>query len=421
MKLNPAIREIRESATLAINQRVNILRQSGRTIWHFGFGQSPFPVHPKMQEALRQNAFRKEYLPTLGLPALREAICSFHREHFQYEFAPDRVIIGPGSKELIFQALYLLEGPLILPAPCWVSYAPQGEICGKPVVPVIAGKTDGYKVRAKQLRAAGRELPAGQKVMILNSPNNPTGVVYSADELESLAQVCRELNIIVISDEIYSHVCFNGTPAKGIGSFYPEGTIVTGGLSKAFSAGGYRLGFLAAPAEMTGFIEAFVTLASETFSCVSSPIQYAAVVAFSDDSDVMEYIDQCTLLHNAAGDYLYERFTEMSLGCIRPEGGFYLFPDFAPFRRPLEGLGIAGSPDLCEYLLENVGVAMLPGTDFCHPAEELTCRVTSVDYDGGAVHEASLAQPQLDRAFIETHCPNLKNGCDALKKFLESL
>ncbi|MBT3586777.1 MAG: aminotransferase class I/II-fold pyridoxal phosphate-dependent enzyme [Halobacteriovoraceae bacterium] len=426
--VNPQITGLKESSTLAINQAALKARREGESVCHFGFGQSPFPVHPRIQIALAKNAHQKDYLPTLGLPSLCQAIADYHDEFFGYDFKPEYILIGPGSKELIFQALYVLEGSVLVPAPSWVSYGPQVNIRGKEIHSIQTARENGYKMQPAELQEACDKCQTEQKILILNNPSNPTGAVYDGPEIKALADVCRANNVIVISDEIYALVNFSGKKYSGFFNYYPEGTIVTSGLSKSHAAGGYRMGFLACGPNLSEVIKCLSAMVSETFSAVSAPIQYAAREAYCGDYDLMSYVKQCTRIHCAAGEYLWQRFEEMGLNCPKPEGAFYLFPDFNNYREKLALKGIKNSIQLAQYLFEQFKVAVLPGDDFYYNNEFLGVRVASVDYDGAKVYDASLApllkeggKAGLDKQFVEEHCPNLKEGCDRLANFLKSL
>jgi aspartate/methionine/tyrosine aminotransferase len=418
--INPHIANLRESATLAINQAALQARRAGEAVCHFGFGQSPFEVHPHFQQALANNTHQKDYLPTQGLPALREAIANFHGAHFGYQLDPAYILVGPGSKELIFQTLFVLEGEVIVPAPSWVSYGPQVNIRGKEIVPVVTRRENRYILQPEELAATCEAIGNSQKVLILNNPSNPTGAIYSDREVRDLAEVCRRYRVVVISDEIYAQVNFSGRPYTGFSQYYPEGTIITGGLSKAQGAGGYRMGFLACPPNMDQVIKALAAMISETFSAVASPIQHASLHAYSGDPAMAEYVSQCTRIHGAAGHYLWRRFEDMGLNCPRPEGAFYLFPDFNNYQTALQSRGIGDSVQLSQHLFGALRVAVLPGSDFYYPREYLGVRVASVDYPGGPVYAAAL-ESELDDNFVEQHCPNLREGCDRLQTFLREL
>ena len=273
--LNPLVLSLKESATLAINLKALELRRQGADIVHFGFGQSPFPVPETIQQALRENTDKKEYLPTRGLPELCEAVADFYKKEFGYAFTPSDVCVGPGSKELIFQIIYLMEGPLLVPVPSWVSYGPQAALRGKEIIPIRTMRENNYRLTPEDLDHACYQAGQSQKLLIFNNPNNPTGALYHEKEIKEIAEICRAYQVIVISDEIYAMIDFDRWPMGSLATFYPEGTIVSGGLSKSFAAGGYRLGVVLIPNSLELMMSALKSVVSETFSAVSAPVQYA--------------------------------------------------------------------------------------------------------------------------------------------------
>lgn len=420
-QLNPNITSLKESATLAINLQAKAAKSAGKDVVHFGFGQSPFPVHESIRKALADNAHQKDYLPTRGLPELCEAVVKWHKEIFNYDLCLDGIMVGPGSKEMIFQALYCLEGPVLVPAPSWVSYGPQVNIRGKRIEAIITSRDNSYKLTADELEAACKKYPGEQKNLILNNPANPTGALYHDDEIEALAKICRENNVIVISDEIYSLVNYTESSYVSFHKHYPEGTIITTGLSKSHGAGGYRLGILAAPENFSELTKALCAMISETFSAVSAPIQYAALAAYTKNDDLLDHINLCTKVHKAAGMYLHKRFVAMNLNCPKPEGAFYLFPDFENFKAKLASRGITTCAQLAQQLFDDELIAVLPGSDFYLDEDYFGVRVASVDYDGESVLKAASGVASLDDSFIEKHCPRLKRGCDRLENYLKAL
>jgi len=418
--VNSQLLNSKQSSTVLINQRVKDLRAQDKEVYHFGFGQSPFGVHSSIQNALCKNAHQKSYLPTLGLPELREVISRFMKKHFDYDYSPDHIVVGPGSKQLLYQATLAIEGPILLPAPTWVSYVPQAEIIGKQIFITNTTKSNHYKITAEQLENLCGGLDHRQKILVINNPNNPSGTVYTESELHDLAEVCRQNRVVVLSDEIYSFIQFDeGTSNGGFARFYPEGTIVTGGLSKAFSAGGYRLGFMAVPDHMKDVVTALGVISSQTYTSVSAPIQYAAIEAYTNP-EVTAYARDCTKIHKATAHYIYDRLTKSGLECVKPDGAFYLFPDIDHHRKQLKAKGLGSSPRLCQALIDNYRVAVLPASSFYYPSEVLAFRMSTVDYDGAEVFEAAKGAGTLDAAFVEKNCPRLKKGCDAIDAFMQT-
>ena len=418
--INPLVLNLKESATLLINNTVKEMRAAGRDVCHFGFGQAAFPVPTLIEEALRDAAGENSYLPTQGLLPLREAFCGFMENEFGLKYSPGDIFVGPGSKELIFQVTYMVEGVLLAPAPSWVSYGPQATLRGKKLVPIETQRDNSYKLSARELDKVCHSLAQEQKMLILNNPNNPTGCVYTDEELRELADICRAYNVIVISDEIYAMIDFSEKPHASIAKYYPEGTIVSTGLSKSFACGGYRLGMMVIPENLSVLRDALKSIISETFSAVSAPLQHAALAAYSRFDEIRDEIQLNNQIYKTASRYLWNRFLEMDLNCPKPQGAFYLFPDFENYRPQLRKMGILTGLQLSQTMLHEVGVGFLPGSDFYFPATNLGIRVASVDFSGAAVREkwpgGKLADEQISEFF-----PNLVNGCNRMEQYLKSL
>lgn len=419
LRINKNVLSLKESATLAINLEAINRRKNGETIYHWGFGQSPFPVPEKIQQELARRTQHKEYLPTNGLQTLRETLRDFYKNNKSLTFNQENIFIGPGSKELIFQMLYLLDGEFIIPAPSWVSYGPQVDLKGERAKVFITKKEDDYKIIPAHFEQFLLSLNEGQKILILNSPSNPTGQVYTQNELNDLSKVLRKHNIIVISDEIYSEVNFTDSQTPSLASFYPERTIITGGLSKAQSAGGYRLGYMLIPNEMSSVIKPLKSIISETFSAVSAPIQYASIKAWEGDKETETEVMLATSIHNKVANYFYDRLIAMKIETPRPQGAFYLFIDFSNYRESLERLNINSGVSLCSYLLDNLGIALLPGSDFYFPEESLTARLAFVDYDGTIAMDKLNASSDIEEILLLF--PQIKQGLDRLENFLNRL
>ena len=305
MKINQYISELKPSATLLINEKVKELRNTGQEITHFGFGQSPFPIHQSIVEELKNNAANNHYLPVNGLEKLRQQVSNFLVEHQGIQRASDLIFIGPGSKELLYQSILIFEGEFLIPKGSWVSYIPQIKSKGGSYQILETTLENNFKLTPSVLESYLSNSQVQNHILVLNSPNNPTGAVYSDAEYQSLAKVCRKYKILVLSDEIYSQINFSDEYSPSISNYYSEGTIVFGGLSKVFSAGGYRLGFMSLPIELENISVVYSSLFSETFSCVSSPVQFSAITAYEYAKNLKEYVASSAAILDGISTYIF--------------------------------------------------------------------------------------------------------------------
>lgn len=421
VNINLNVRGLPQSATIAINERSDRLRQEGRHIYKLGLGQSPFPVPRPVVEELRANAHQKAYLPTRGLPALREAVAEYHNRTQNLTCTTDQVLIGPGSKELMFMLQLVYYGDIVIPTPAWVSYAPQAHIIGRKISWIHTRAANAWRLMPEEIEKLCQKDPTRPRVVILNYPSNPTGCTYTLEELQELAEVSRRYRLIVLSDEIYGELHHKGQHAS-IARFYPEGTIVSAGLSKWCGAGGWRLGTFAFPRGLEWLHDAMAVVASETFTTTSAPIQYAAVRAFQGGMRIERYLWFSRRILEALGNWITKRLENAGLHIERPRGAFYAFPDFAPFRETLVARGITTNEELCERLLQDTGVAILPGSDFGRPPEELTARMAFVDFDGARALAAAEVLPRdtpLDQGFLQSYCSNILTAVDLICEWLK--
>lgn len=421
MRINQNISELKPSATLLINEKVKELRGMGHQVTHFGFGQSPFPIHNAIVEELKNNASNNHYLPVNGLRKLREQLSKFLSTHQGIQRNSDQIFIGPGSKELLYQSVLILEGHFIIPKGSWVSYIPQIKSKGGTYSILETTLEDNFKLTADCLETYLSDSEQQQHVLILNSPNNPTGAIYSYHEYENLAKVCRKYNVIVFSDEIYSQINFNDDFSPSISKFYPEGTLVFGGLSKVFSAGGYRLGFMSLPKELKDLSVVYSSLFSETFSCVSSPVQFSAIKAYEYSKELQQYVATSAAILDGISSYIHHELSKYSIQCTTPQGSFYMMIGFNNFKENLKSLSIDTSTRLSHHLLDNYGVALLPGTDFGFKSDELFFRMAFVDFDGEKVMEAYKKEIKIDELFIKENCLSIYKGVQQLIKFTREI
>lgn len=414
--LNLNVRGMGQSATLAINDISNQLRKEGKQVYKLGLGQSPFPVPTSVVDELKTNAWRKDYLPVQGLYELRQAVADYHRRSHRVNRSADCVLIGPGSKELMFLLQLVYYGDIVIPTPAWVSYAPQARIIGRQVHLLHTRADNDWKLQPSELDAFCMKDPERPRILVLNYPTNPTGTTYKMEELKEIARVAAEQGVVLLSDEIYGELHHRGRHVS-VARFYPEGTIISGGLSKWCGAGGWRLGTFTFPKSLRWLLDAMAAVASETYTSTSAPIQYAAVRAFTGGIGVERYLRMSRRILSALGRAIAHRLSKAGVRVQMPDGGFYLFPDFAPFAEQLRRQGVADSDTLCRRLLEDTGVALLPGTAFGRDASELTARLSYVDFDGARALYGADSIPiekPLDDRFLQQYCGPVMEAMDRL-------
>jgi len=403
------INKLKPSATLAINEESNKLKKQGKKIYKFGFGQSPFPIPEVIVEALKKNAYKNKYLPMQGLEELRLAISKHLNKLNKSNYNFDDIIVGPGTKELMFLMQITFNGEVILPAPSWVSYQPQALIGNNKVHWIQTSITSNWFPTPEQIEEKIKTLKNKNLILFLNSPNNPSGTI--CNNLKQIAEIARKYNLIVLSDEIYSELTFENKH-QSISEFYPEGTIVSSGLSKWCGAGGWRLGFFAIPKKFSNLKNSLKILSSESFSSVSAPTQYAAIEAYT--GDYSDYLYNVKKILFYAGQYVYENLKSNTVNIAKPEGGFYLLPEFINAK-------FSSSSVMCKDILEKTGVALLPGSDFGIDNKKMITRLSYTDFDGSKFLNNTSGRKKLDNGDLEKYAPNLVEGVARLKEWSNSL
>lgn len=417
--MKPHVRGVASSATLEINEISNALRASGKTVYKLGLGQSPFPVPERVVHSLRTHAGEKDYLAVRGLPKLRQAVADYHNRQSSLNYSRDDILIAPGSKELLYILQLVFDGVILLPSPSWVTYAPQAHLFGNRVVWIETKAESNWKLSPDDLETACRE-NGGPKLLLLNYPCNPTGYSFESDELHNLAAVMRRHRLTVLSDEIYGELHHRGEHVC-LATAYPEGAIVSAGLSKWCGAGGWRLGTFAFPAGLRDLLDAMAVVASETFTATSAPIQYAAVTAYEKSDDIDRYVMDSRRVLRALATPIVSRLAEAGAIIDMPDGAFYLFPSLERHRNSFVDAGIATSTDLCTRLLEETGVATLPGYAFGRPADELSLRIAYVDFDGAAALKAAGQADELDGPFVSRYCEDVITAIDLMARWVGSI
>lgn len=421
VNLNLNIRGLLPSATLAINEHCAALAAEGKKVYRLGFGQSPFPVPDEVVASLQAHAHEKDYLPVKGLKVLRTAVARFYQTRQRINCSAEDVLIGPGSKELLFLLQLVYYGELVIPTPSWVSYSPQARIIGRHVQWVQSTKEHDWRLTPEELELICQIDPERPRIVVLNYPANPTGTTYNTEQLKEIARIARRYKVILLSDEIYGELHHTNQHVS-VARFYPEGTIISSGLSKWCGAGGWRLGTFTFPAQLRWLLDAMAAVASETFTATSAPIQYAAVTAFNMGTSIEHYLRTAQKVLRALGRYTYKRLSQAGISLPEPQGGFYLFPNFEAFRAKLSERGIHSSSQLCEQLLAETGVALLPSYAFGRAPQELTARLSYVDFDGEhALRYTKQHYPTkpLDEAFLKQCCPNMLEATQKMIDWLQ--
>ncbi len=407
--LKNLVKDLKPSSTLLINETSRKLEEQGKKIYKFGFGQSPFKVPEDVVKELKNNAHQNKYLPMQGLYELRNAVAKYTSKKKNYDYKSQNVIIGPGSKELMFLLHVIFDGEIILPAPSWVSYAPQA-ILGRNKIQILQTKRENnWFPTALEIEETILKDKNKNYLLFLNSPNNPSGQI--CENLKEIASIAEKYNLIILSDEIYSELSFKDN-YQSISSFCPEKTIISTGLSKWCGAGGWRLGYFLVPDSLIEIKDMINVLASETFSAVSAPIQYAAIKAYENDHS--DYINKSRNILCEVGNYVYENLKSNKVLINKPQGGFYLMPEFLNKK-------FNSSSEMCDSILNDTGVALLPGTDFGFDQTQMLARLSFTDFDGQEFMNKIEDNQKIDNNHIANFAPKIIEGVDKLKKWSESI
>ena len=403
------VKDLKPSATLRMNEESKKLETQGTKIFKFGFGQSPFQIPKDIVDELKNNAYQNKYLPMQGLPELRSSISRYINNKKKYNYVSENVIIGPGTKELMFLLHLLFDGDVILPVPSWVSYEPQALLGGNKIHWLETTSLNNWFPTAESLEKIISKNKNKNYLLFLNSPNNPSGQI--CNNLEEISVVAKKNNLIILSDEIYSELSFK-KDFKSIANYCPEKTIISNGISKWCGAGGWRLGFFIIPESLNEIKNSLKTLASETFSSVNAPAQYAAIAAYENNHD--EYIDNSKNILKAVGEYVYENLKSNKVSINKPEGGFYLMPEFSNEK-------FSDSNEMCSNLLKETGIALLPGSVFGFSKKKMTARLSFTDFNGQEFMKNISQSQKIDQNVLLKYAPKIIEGVEKLKNWSESI
>ena len=402
------VNNLKISSTLKINEISKDLELKGKKIFKFGFGQSPFQIPEDVIDELKNNAFQNKYLPIQGLPELREAVANYISTKKNYNYKAENILVGPGTKELMFLLQMLFDGEVILPTPSWVSYDPQAILGRNKVHWIETHRENNWFPTSKDIEKIILKNKKKNYLLLLNSPNNPSGQI--CENLDEISKIIKKYNILVLSDEIYSELSF-AEHYKSISNYCPENTIISTGLSKWCGAGGWRLGYFIIPNELTKLKNSLKVLASETFSSVSAPIQYAAIAAHQNDHT--NYINKSRKILKLVGEYVYNNLKSNKILINKPQGGFYLMPEFLDMK-------YKNSQEMCSSLLTDTGVVLLPGSDFGFSKDKLITRLSFTDFDGKEFMDNLPEKQNLDNSLVDKFAPKIVEGTKKLKAWVES-
>ncbi len=353
--------------TLAISAKANELKAAGEKVISFGVGEPDFATPAHIVQAAKDalDAGKTKYVAAAGLPALRKSVCAKLKRDNNLDYEPAQIIISNGAKHPIFNALFAVieEGDeVLIPKPYWLTYPEVVKSCGGVPVYIYATPRHGYKVTAAQIESM---ITPKTKMLIFNSPCNPTGAVYTESEIRAIAEVCLKHNIIVLSDEIYEKLIYGGETHFSIAAVSPEMkelTIVVNGMSKSYAMTGWRIGYLAAPMHVAKAIASFQ---SHSTSNVNTMTQYAALAALDGDQQPM--YDMVKAFGKRRERMLSELDKMKALGFdyVKPDGAFYvMLLCYNFYGKSYKGVKIHGSMDLCDALLTYEKVAATPGVCF---------------------------------------------------------
>jgi aspartate aminotransferase len=365
IRLSRMAAAVQPSATLAAGAKAKQMKAEGVPVYDFSLGEPDFltPEHICQAALKAMRDGHTHYTPASGIPELRAAVARWYQKAYGIRYTPEQVLISGGAKHSIHNALAATVGPgdeVIIPTPYWVSYSDLVQMTGAEYVLVPTAQENGFKMSPQQLRAA---LTPRSRLLMLNSPSNPTGTVYTRQELEALADVALGAGLTVLSDEIYERLVYGDARATCFAAMRPEladRTITISGASKTYAMTGWRIGWTLGPAHV---IKAMGNVQSQQTGCPCSVSQYAAVAALEGDQDCVEKMRR---EFEARRDLVCRRLTALPGVCCPTAGGaFYAFFNVAAhFGRTLGGRKVTDSASFCQAALESAHVNLVPGSAF---------------------------------------------------------
>ena len=397
-------------------------------MFKFGLAQVPFPVPAPLQKALSLHSGKGGYANPIGNEKLRESVASFYKSRFDMEIEPYRVVTGHGAKGLIFSLFTLLTGSVIIPSPGWLGYLPQLRILNVPYYRLYTSSVNNFKIKPQSLEAMLKGLVKTQHLLILNNPGNPTGDLYTREELKHIAEVCKKYNTLILADEVYSLLTYNQDSFFSMGNIYPEGTFVIHSLSAAMGAGGYRLGSCIMPKGCNpAVIRDIAKIAATVYTSSATPVQEASIAAYQSGDEMDQYLHAVRSIHRI----MTTKLSNLCRKCefIRvtvPKGGFYFMVDMNPLTNELQKAGIMYSNDLAPAMASHpYHIVTVTGEAMMAPYGDFYIRFAVTDYDGeGALLEFLDKPPKTpdeEEKFFRKYGSRMIEGIEMFKKWVQDI
>ena len=365
MKIAKKIASMKPSPTIGISSLAQEMKSKGIDVINFSAGQPDFHTPENVKEAGIQairNNYTK-YTPAPGIPELREAVCRKFKRENNLDYTPEQVIVSAGGKQSIYLSLQVLleEGDeAIIISPYWVSYPPQVELTGAKPVIIDTSIEDDFKTSASEIE---KHITDKTQILILNSPSNPTGVLFTRKEIEEIAELCVSKNIFVVSDEIYDRLTYDNEEAVSIASIndkIKDITLTVNGASKSFAMTGWRVGYAAGPIEV---VKGMTKLQSQLDTHCVSISQYATIEALDNGAETTKKMAES---FNERRKFVIERLNNLEgIKTNVPKGAFYIFPEVSShYGKKFNGIVINDSVSFCKFMLEEMKIALVPGSAF---------------------------------------------------------
>lgn len=350
------------SATLNALELKKKRIEEGLPTYNFGLGENPMRVPKLLKDELIKSADIKNYESIDGTEEVKNII-RMKYSNKNYHFSD--VIFGNGSKELLFMMQLIFDGIIIIISPYWVSYIEHSKMLNKKYEIIETNIKENYKLLPKQLEKVCRKYKDENKLLIFNSPNNPTGIVYNDKELKNLSDIINEYNVIVYADELYNELYFKSRYAPSISYYCPRLTIRSFSLSKIYGLGGWRCGWCTFPLELKYLYNKMRICGVSIYTCITTPLLNVVIKALDKNVELEKHIDKTRNIFNIVMNYTYNRLTnETQLMIVKPESAWYIFLNFDFYRFKLIEKNINNSIELVDSLIKKKGIICVPGQKF---------------------------------------------------------